>query len=686
MLSSERMPHHFSLTDLCSSSWAFLLFGLFALAPGYAVGWLADLVDFRRRTPATRLVLSIPLSIGIAPLLAYLTARFTPMALTWCVFGLLWAVFARACLGDRRSLRLPRDRQTAVYVSLAALWLVVGMLSLIDWSWGNQLYFSVVSFDYTLRSAIVSAIVRDGVPPSNPYFFPGHAVALRYHYYWLIPCALVKQLGGAWVTARQAIIAGSLWCGLGLMATIALFLRYVHPLGARGIHRRILIGVALLAVTGLDILPNVLYNHAGKALPDPEWWNEQVSAWITTLLWVPHHTAALIAGLTAVLLVWHSAALVPRRLPALFAAAFCLAGSIGTSIYVGLVFAAALSVWTLVALLKRWRREVIFLVAMGALALALAVPQVWDLASASASSGGPAAGGHLLSLGVRHFFLADGLANHSSSPNLVYAAFLPLNYLLEFGFFLVAGMWFVLRAWRQSPAGRYELMTLTLAGTSLALCTFVRSSIITNNDLGYRGILLAQFLLLLWAVDLLDDRKAARRPLVIALLAVGVVSSVYEAATLRLYAVASNALALPAHAWLNADADSGQRNYELRAAYERLQSRLGAHAIVQQNPNTSPGDLLWGLYAERQTAADTTSCATVFGGDPRQCGPLLARIDPLFQGTAALEEVGATCRALAISAVLVKDTDPVWKLPGSWVWQRRPEISGAHVRVFVFGK
>ena len=42
------MLRNFFLLDLWSSLWAFVLFGLFALVPGYAVGWTADLIGFRR--------------------------------------------------------------------------------------------------------------------------------------------------------------------------------------------------------------------------------------------------------------------------------------------------------------------------------------------------------------------------------------------------------------------------------------------------------------------------------------------------------------------------------------------------------------------------------------------------------------------------------------------------------------
>jgi len=174
------------------------------------------------------------------------------------------------------------------------------------------------------------------------------------------------------------------------------------------------------------------------------------------------------------------------------------------------------------------------------------------------------AGTHVLGLGVRLFYPVAGLARASGWPNLVYAAFLPINYFLEFGFYGLAGVWFLRRMWQQRTVNRYELLTLTIAATSLLLCTFVRSTVIQNNDLGYRGMLLAQFILLLWAVDLLDDRKAARRPLVMVLIVLGIASSIYEAASLRLYAVVSDVTPLPSYTWLNPAADTGRRLYEAR--------------------------------------------------------------------------------------------------------------------------
>ena len=265
------MPRNFFLLDLGSSLWAFLLFGLFLFVPGYAVGWMADLVDFRRRAPVTRFALSVPLSIGIAPLVAYLASRLGSITLAWWAFGVLWLAFIAIVVREPKALLAPIDRRTIRYTLIVGAWITVGLFSLVDWSWDRRLYQSVVSYDCSTRSAIVSAISRDGIPPSNPFFFPGHTVPLRYHYCWLIPSSLVARMGGAWVSSRHAIIAGTLWCGIGLMAIVVLYLRFVHPEGPHRIHRRALIGIALLAVTGLDVIPTLASAFAGNPLPEPGW-------------------------------------------------------------------------------------------------------------------------------------------------------------------------------------------------------------------------------------------------------------------------------------------------------------------------------------------------------------------------------------------------------------------------------
>jgi hypothetical protein len=171
---------YFPSLDLVACLVSFALFSLFALVPGYTFAWLADLFAFQKRSLPARIAISIPLSIGLSPILGYLTGRFLSMTAVWFVFGSIWMLFV--ALVVRESLAThpkARVRAPIAYAAIVGGWLVAGLLSLIDLQFKDRLYFSVVSFDYELRSALVSAISRTGIPQANPPFYPGYAVPLR---------------------------------------------------------------------------------------------------------------------------------------------------------------------------------------------------------------------------------------------------------------------------------------------------------------------------------------------------------------------------------------------------------------------------------------------------------------------------------------------------------------------------
>jgi hypothetical protein len=689
------LSHNFFIADVIGSSLALVLFGLFALVPGYVIAWTIQLLDFRRRTFLAQLTLSIPLSIGVSPVLAYLLGRFLSMDAVWLLFGLIWLAFLAISALKFRSYakRLPPRKALGIYCAIVCGWLVVGLISLVDVQIRNRLYFSVVSFDYSLRTAVVSSISRTGIPPANPYFFPGHLVQLRYHYFWLILCSLVNQLGGALVSSRQAIIGGTLWSGLGLIASVPLYLRFVHPAGARDIHRRSLLGIALLAVTGLDLLPNLMLDIGKAPLPDPEWWNNQISSWTTSVLCVPHHTAALIAGLMGVLIIWNYAqADTPWIRTAWMAVAgLCLATCVGSSIYVGFVFGAALALWTCIVILNRWHKEGLFLIGTGLLALLAVARQLLDLHGPFGAGGNS---GPLFIFRVRDFVLSGAFTGWGRASalriNMVNALLLPLNYFGELGAFFVCGIW-TLRRWRSSKAAlsRYELVTLTLAGSSIMICTFLRSTVIANNDLGSRGFLLAQFVLLLWMVDVVElspSLSAAQHNLLGLLLVIGALGSVYEAGLLRVYPVLADALDIPRFEWLCSDHNLGRRTYALREGYEELKGRLPATAIVQHNPNAVPDDLPYGLYADRPVVAESPACGVGFGGDPQSCAAVQAQLRPIFEGISDADTVDRACTVLSISGLLVKDTDPVWVRRDVWVWRRQPITSNRFMRILPCGE
>ena len=108
------------------------------------------------------------------------------------------------------------------------------------------------SLDHSVRVPFVEAAARNGVPPLNPFYGLGKVPVLRYFYYWYVVCALPMRLFG--LSARGCLNASVFWSGLGLASTVPLFLKYF--LGeTEHLRRKSIIGIALLTVTGLDLIP-----------------------------------------------------------------------------------------------------------------------------------------------------------------------------------------------------------------------------------------------------------------------------------------------------------------------------------------------------------------------------------------------------------------------------------------------
>ncbi len=671
---------NFMLWDLAGSAAAFLLFALFAFLPGYSLAWALDLVEFRQRGAAARAALAIVLSVSVSPVLTYLAGRFTPRPAVWLVFAPLWAVFLWVAAREQGRM-IPRGHRIAKI--FAAVWLAISTASLIDIEWGRKLYYSVIAHDYTLRVAITSALTRDGIPPPNPYFFPGHTVPLRYHYFWMALCSLVQRTGGIAISARFAAFGGTLWCGLALLAIIALYLRFVDPEGPVRVDKRVAVGIALLAVTGLDLLPTLLMLRGGILMPDMEWWNDQVTSWVGTMLWVPHHLASLIACLTGFLLLWTAPAARRGTVAALATAGFCFATAAGCSVYVTFAFASFLAVWGLIAIVQKWYRDSALLAASGCLAALLVVP-TYLLGLRERASGGS-----FVMPTVRMFKLPDLilLNMHVGGWKLALAnlLLLPLNYFLELGFFLVIGV-IALKTKREWK--KWDLAATVMAGTSIVVCTFLRSGVIGNNDLGARGFLPAQFVLLLWAVSLWSkgEWRGAARPWLMALLVIGVAGTVYQVGLLRLYPVRTESVPDPDFTYLATDGHFGRRTWYARQVYEQLRRTLPERAVMEHNPKIELGYIPYGLYADRQLAAEALDCGTVLGGEASACDAMRPLLDALFEPRASAQQVDGVCRQYGISALIVRDTDPVWSDPRSWVWQRQPLAANAMVRALPCGR
>jgi hypothetical protein len=635
------------------------------------------------------------LSIAVCPIVTYLAGRFVSFNAVWAIYAAAAAVSPFLLVRDRARLRLPVG--AGVFVLVLAGWLAICVFSLIDLQIGERLYYPVTNLDYAVRTAFVNSLSQTGIPPENPFFQAGHSTPLRYHYFWLMMCSLVQRAGGGAVGPRHALIGGTFWIGTSLIALVALYLRLfcrsAAPLGGR-----MRTAVLLLAVTGLDIIPTLLFlllyaaGIFGVVMPSVEWWNQQLAWFVYTSLWTPHAIASLIACFAGFLLIWHAPlakgrfAILRYALPG----AMGLASSFGASIWVMFVFGAFLLVWTAIAVGKRWFREVLALSIAGCTALALIIPYLRDLS-------GPGPAGPLVTFTVRAFLLADVLPPASLNKTwrliLYNGSLLPLNYALEFGFFLLAARykWRLHRAKKQ-PLQREDLACLVMAGTSALICTFLRSSVIGNNDLGWRGFLVAQFVLLLWAADFLASHARAevrfltarQRGVLSAMLCLGLAGTAYDVAILRFYPVLADRGIVPKLGWMSLDRNFGARTYAARQAYEWARSATAPGAAVQSNPDVILQDTLGMSYSARPTVAGNLGCLASFGGSLDDCAPVVARLVSVFPPAAAQAPatLDSVCRNLPVEMVVAKDTDPVWRNRGAWVWTQPTVYENSYLRVF----
>ena len=686
--------------DVKGSLLAILIFPLFVWAPGYVLGFAFNLFEFRRRSAAFRAVVSLPLAVALCPILTYFVGRCGSMSIAHGLYlavdlALLAFLAFHARKGWARWPRLPEG--WAFFAAAVSVWLVVTLFYLVDVQAGGRLYYPTNSPDYSLRATLVHSVTATGVPPQNPLFLPSPPAALRYHYFWLMMCSLVNRLGSPWVSARHAEIGGAFWCGIGLMALLAACLRLFVANSEVPLVRRLRTGVLLMAITGLDILPGMfllfLYARGQMdfVLPSLECWNEYVDWFLHSAIWAPHAIAALIAAVTGFLLLWHGASKIGWASWARYglAAGAAFASAAGASIWVAFVFAAFLCVWTVISIGRRWRRDVTVLAIAGIACVALAFPYLHEL-------GPNPTAGFPIHFTVRTFSMAALVPTWPGMPGwlrlvLVNGPLLPLNYALEFGFFfVVAGV-----KWRQYRSGaerpsRQDAACLTMLLTSALICTFLRSDVNGYNDLGWRGFLPAQFVLLLWAVDIWPRRdrlsflSARSKRLLTVCIVLGAAGTVYESAIVRFYGILADRGVLPPLHSMSPDRQFGKRNYAARAAYEWVRAATPETAALQYNPDVDQQETDAMLYADRRFVAAGRQCDTPYGGDPKLCGPIMARLDRLFPaaGQPAGISLAEVCHDLPIDVIAAKDTDPVWSDPQSWVWTVRPVFSNAYMRLF----
>ncbi len=686
------MFHHFTFVDICRTAEASLLLSLFAFVPGYVAGWFTNILGFREARPLMRLALSTPLAVCIVPIAVFLVGRF-PVAL-WVVFALTWIAFAVLVIRSIGRDRLwPVSREARIAAAVVLCWAVIAILSLVDLQLGQRLYFSVAAYDHCVRTAMTAAAARS-IPPANPFFASTPPVMLRYHYFWMMVCSLVTRISG--VAPRYSMYGGVVWGGIGLMSLIPVGLRYLTDVNER-LGRKTLIGVGLLAVTGLDILVAVDFSNLKSPLfADLEWWNTQVSSWADATLWTPHHVLAMVACMMGlVVLMRQGEGSQRQRVVNVVLAGFAFASASGLSTLVTFTFAIFVGLWLAVCAIRGWWNEIPRWMGAGVVAAILALPYLHLLMgpglNESRHSGFVYFAVREFPYGLRKVSELTGLMYHQALAQLL---MMPVNYLMEFGFFLLVA---IVR-FKQVITGtiglsRKETAAWTLVFTSFLIGSFVHSSSLTSNDLGWRCFLPTQFIFLLWAAIMIDEWRARpRRPVTLLecaaaiMLVLGFLGTAYQVVDLRVYPILHDLWVSNGPSWMDTDRQAGRRNFALRSVYDQLATTVPRDAVVQYNPEAA-AYIPHLLYSGHDAAMGMPRCGAVFGGDIARCEQRAAAIEPFFEQAipgdgSRLDDV---CTRYGISVVVVEDSDPAWKVPGGWVWNRNTLVSNSYARAFGCG-
>ncbi len=659
------------------------------IATGYVAAWVTNLHGFRLRTLVERIFWSIPLSFALTPIVMVLLSKWTSLTAAAAFLALSAAacllLLAREWAAHKRS-----RTQWLVCLQplggwalvLAAAWVALAAASLVDFENGHRLYLSTTLYDHSYRVSWIEAILRTGVPPANPLYRFGHAAPMRTFYFWYVVCAAVARL---WhLPARWVFDASCIWAGFALAALIGLYLKHFLAVGER-LRRQFLLAVALLAITGLDLL-GIYWEvalHRMPLPPDLEWWSRgQIASWLSSLLWVPHHVAALVCCMLAFLLAWMAKE--QQRAGRLVAGALiglALASGFGVSIFVVFAFALLMVVWAVWHLLtERTWAPVATMAAGGALALILLAPYLQELRHGASGNSSD----HVFSLAVREMIPPEGLlqthvfagmeaAHPILARNLANLVLLVPGYLLELGFFLLVLLVFLVPAWRaRNRLSAAERALVVIAVAALILISGLRSWVLETNDFGWRAALFVQFPLLLLGSQWISSwqRKDAPTPrpwLRIALactLWIGACGTLGQALALRFY--------MPFAAAHDAATSQWVRNaWVSRNGYDALDHAIAPDAVVQYNPH---GNGLFGIQedlldVDRQTAmfSDRFDCGALWGGDPSGCAPMSTSIRALFVGGSA-QDARATCSRLGIDDLVARSDDQAWRDSASWVW------------------
>jgi hypothetical protein len=608
-------------------------------------------------------------SFAVLPVLLSLVARLVSLDAAVAVQLVL------AAAGIAAAGKMQRPPLLSV-LGLLACALVVG-LETIDFRFGGKLYQSTVALDMVKHVATVNSILSWGLPLTDP--FVSRAQPAGYYYFFYTLAAVPVRLTKGAIDARASVGALAALDGAALLALAMLLWQKAEKAGKAGsglsASRNVVLAlIALLLCGNLDIVPSVAVAFAKHVWPiEIEWWNQQIAPWTLSLLWVPHHVLALVAGVFGLILIAER-----PGIPCAIAGGLAFASCAGVSAWIGLGTALTAAFWLISLICRKRYRLALTLVAAGCLAAVLLVPETLDILRGRANEGSP------IAFTIRAFAPLDAMLAPGLAREVLRLLLLPVNYFFEFGIFAVGAVVYCCERRLLAAKTEAALILAFAAAAGVLLGTFTRSTLI-NNDLGWRVVLLPQLAFLIWSTAVILAHGAggqfrladsARWPSAMgALLVIGYVGNLYEFVSIRAYPILAPNIVLGPRIAIHPELDA-----ELASAYGWADSHVPRNAILQHNPVAAPRVLDFGLYGRNRVAV-ADSEATLYGASKAEVDARLAAIGPIFTRPLAAAQVRARAAAEGIDVLVVSSADPIWSDRRGWVWSAPVLFASPHVRL-----
>ena len=520
---------------------------------------------------------------------------------------------------------------------------------------GDSVTFAAPIFDHS-KIAIIDEIARLGLPPGNPFFGGREAGPwLSYYYLWHFTATEWALLLGvsSW-TADVALTWFTAFSSLCLLTGLAIWF------GGRA--SAALWVVALAATASLRPLINAVIDPV--AAKDVIGEQSGFGAWFFQTTWAPQHAASATAAVLAAFVMARLSE-APRAITCVLLG-LMLAATFESSTWIGGIVLPLSAIAIAMFMIEQTERSnrlrlLLHFGATGALALLLVSPFLADQFIAASMRGGgvPIAIEPYAVLGQTAGFARD-------AANLVayWTVFLPV----EFPAFFATGL--ILLYWlrTQPNRDRATLLALTvLLFAGLLASWLLRSTLADNNDLGWRAVLPAVMVLIVFAAVGLSHLQEKRRTAAFAAAIVLVLLGLPESIKL----IRDNILGDPRTS-SNAFADSA-------VLWQAVRQHSAPGERVANNPQSFnrmtpwPANMSWALLSDRRSCYAGGAFTRPFTGiSPGREKLIEAQFARVFEGTADADDIAQLASQYNCSVIVLT--------PEDGAWSRDPVVASSYYR------